>query len=161
MTKNRCFSPAGTEDWALLKTLEEHMLPHSLLQPQMFLNTWFPQVAFPFFFFNQVIVLIIFHHVPHGWLMTELGNLLQKQWTPGPLKNSPAVRHIGSSTRLTVLKCVQELMGHFFFAFYAFSAKHDLCRASFLWSCNSSVDIRLNFYISKKHSIACLGRFVF
>lgn len=47
-TINRGFSPAGTEEWALLKTPEEHMLRHSLLRPQMFLNSWFPQVAFPF-----------------------------------------------------------------------------------------------------------------
>lgn len=45
---NRGFSPAGTEDWALLNAREEHMLRHSLPRPQMFLNSWFPQVAFPF-----------------------------------------------------------------------------------------------------------------
>lgn len=42
------FSPAGTENWALLKTPEEHMLRHSLLRPQMFLNSWLHHVAFPF-----------------------------------------------------------------------------------------------------------------
>lgn len=122
-TINRGFSPAGTEEWALLKTPEEHMLRHSLLRPQMFLNSWFPQVAFPFSprycanYFSARSTWVaccsdcassapffFFFFSPPYPRSTQH----KDRWISGP-----AVRHIGSSTLLTVLKCLWELMEHF------------------------------------------------
>lgn len=76
------------------------MLKHSLLQPQMFFNSWFPQLAFPCL--RRFIVLIIFHHVPHGWFTIEPLFIYffitpKAQNTRTAQCKRPAVRHIGSS----------------------------------------------------------------
>lgn len=76
------------------------MLKHSLLQPQMFFNSWFPQLAFPCL--RRFIVLIIFHHVPHGRFAIEPLFIYffitpKAQNTRTAQCKSPAVRHIGSS----------------------------------------------------------------
>lgn len=118
---NRGFSPAGTENWALLKTREEHMLRHSLLRPQMFLNSWFPQVAFPFSprycanYFSARSTWVV-----HGSDCTNSAQS-QKHPTQGPLSIRPAVRHIGSSTLWNIRNAYESWWS--VFLPFAFAAK--------------------------------------
>lgn len=138
-TINRGFSPAGTKDWALLKTPEEHMLRHSLLRPQMFLNSWFPHVAFPF----SPCYCANYFSARSTWVARRLGRRERGPGFPlscprntqhkGPLNIiSPAVHHIGSPN---TIDCFEMLMRAFFLVF-AFTGKWDLCRTNF-WGLRS------------------------
>lgn len=88
------------------------MLKHSLLQPQMFLNTWFPQLAFPF----TSCHCADYFAARSTWLAHVRTLLFFFFFHPRSTKHkdcwvtATAVRHVGSTTILMVLKRLQELM---------------------------------------------------
>lgn len=156
-TINRGFSPAGTEEWALLKTPEEHMLRHSLLRPQMFLNSWFPQVAFPFSprycanYFSARSTWVACcsdcaSSAPFFFFFFFSPPLPQKHPTQGPLNIRPSC---ATHWFLNTIDCFEMLMraDGAFFLLFAFAAKSDLCRANFLRGCSHSGVIQANSYI--------------
>lgn len=110
------------------------MLRHSLLQPQMFLNSWFPQVAVLF----SLRYCADYFSARSTWMAHDRTQptffffffLAQKHRTQGPLNNSAS--------------CATHWFLHTTDSFEALEPNKILRRASFLQSC---VDISINSHI--------------
>lgn len=137
-SKNRRFTPAGTEDWTLLegeKKHEEHMLRHSFFSLRCSLTLDFLKLCF---FFYQVIVLIIFRHVPLGWFTSRAE---QTQPNAGEGVGVAAEYLLSRVTHwfLNTMGCFEmpELMELLLFVFLVtfYSQLRCVCRAGLLLQC--------------------------